>query len=305
MEKRVSRHLGFYLMSTSFFPPADIVIISRNRETDLIETLQKINVLRKEGLCHVRVFDDCSNQVTPGYFEKIAALCDELHRDSQPLSYIVRRNRAFSSSLSSWIFSLDDDSHFIDLGAVPRALEYLEAHPQVAALSFPVHSTLPTTPPSLIPPYPCRSFVGCAFLIRKSVFVELGGFCEAFIHQGEETELALRLWQAGYEIHAFPACRVIHRVSLENRNWKRMGYFGPRNRVWTLFLRYPARKIPLELVQSFASYAKLSIRTGLAHIHLKGWLAGLFQGIRHWSKRNPLSTALFQYWKNLPPDAGS
>lgn len=88
-----------------------------------------------------------------------------------------------------FIFSLDDDSCFVDTDSPAQAIEYMENHPKVAVLSFPLVSSFNPPPIHHTSPYPCLSYAACAALIRQSAFLEVGGYYSDFFYYGEEPEL--------------------------------------------------------------------------------------------------------------------
>jgi GT2 family glycosyltransferase len=51
---------------------------------------------------------------------------------------------------------------------------------------------------------------GCFFLIRRTLWEELGGFDERFFMYGEETDLCLRAWKAGSRCVICPDATLIH-----------------------------------------------------------------------------------------------
>lgn len=52
--------------------------------------------------------------------------------------------------------------------------------------------------------------IGACILIRRSVFVDIGGFDSAFFMYAEETDLQLRIRRAGYDIHLCADTQVVH-----------------------------------------------------------------------------------------------
>ena len=252
---------------------AGIVITTRNREQDMKKLFSLLKNQPDWAKYPIWVHDDASDEVSEDYWQEISNRAT-LIRNSQRTGYIVNRNASNTSAPFELIFSLDDDSCFVDPDGADRAVAYLENNPKVAALSFPLVDSFNPPPVEDIAPYPCFAYVGCAHLIRKDVFVQLGGYRRDFIHQGEEIELCSRIWAAGYEVHAFPACRVHHWVSLESRNYRRMGFYGPRNRVWSHILHTPMPVLPLEIVRAFGSYIKLSLQTKIPLVHLSGLASG-------------------------------
>ncbi len=54
--------------------------------------------------------------------------------------------------------------------------------------------------------------MGAAFLIRRDVFLELGGFDDRYFAYNEETDLCWRTWLAGYKILYAPKAIVYHKL---------------------------------------------------------------------------------------------
>ena len=52
--------------------------------------------------------------------------------------------------------------------------------------------------------------IGACILIRRSVFVDIGGFDSAFFMYAEETDLQMRIRRAGYDIHLCADTQVVH-----------------------------------------------------------------------------------------------
>jgi GT2 family glycosyltransferase len=281
---------------------AGIVIVTRNREEDLRHTLEKLAAQPGWNQLPILIFDDASDSAGPGYFSMLHKHGQQVLREPARLGYILCRNRANFEAPFEFIFSLDDDSCFIDPEGPARALAYMEANPKVAALSFP-QAKEGSDPPKSTEPFPCASFIGCAHLVRKNVFLALGGYRADFVHLGEEVEYSRRLWSAGYEVHAFPGCRVQHDSTAVARDLRRMGYYGPRNRMFTHFLSTPALYLPAQVVLIIGSYLKLSLRTRVAPIHLSGLAAGFWRGLQHLDERWPMSRKLYDKLIRLPRNA--
>ncbi len=54
------------------------------------------------------------------------------------------------------------------------------------------------------------SLIGAAILVRQEVVKTIDGFDERFFFFLEETDLCVRMWQAGYRVVFFPEARIIH-----------------------------------------------------------------------------------------------
>ncbi len=62
-------------------------------------------------------------------------------------------------------------------------------------------------------PYLTDWLTGCAYLMPRKVFDQVGGFDERFFMYGEDVELSLRIREAGYRLIVEPRALLHHRVS--------------------------------------------------------------------------------------------
>lgn len=279
---------------------AGIVITTRNREQDLKKLFSLFEHQVSWQNYPFLVHDDASDNVSEEYWHLIQEKSIKVIKNSQRLGLILSRNMSNSAAPFKFIFSLDDDSCFVDPDGPKQAVNYLEAHPHVGALAFPLVNSLTPDDSPQGKPYPCQTYIGCAHLLRKDLFVQLGGYRHDFVHQCEEPEFCLRLWKAGYEVHAFPNCRVHHWVSSTARDYRRIGFYGARNRIWSHMLHTPTALLPYELARSIGSYAKYSLKTKLPIVHAKGLIDGFRQGLKSQSDRFPLSLQDYQKITALP-----
>jgi GT2 family glycosyltransferase len=200
-----------------------ISITTKDRWDDLEITLDH---LRMEGLDSLEtiVIDDGSDAPLPSHFAGRFSWVKFMRFDSSQ-GYIPRRNRIAQLLTTPLILGLDDDS-FPIAGDLQAAASWLMEHPKVCALAFRV-SFIGDPPPSPFatkPPFPVKSFIGCANLLKRELFLSLGGYEERLGYSAEEGEFCIKALQKGYETYAFPSVVVEHRVATTARNW------GPRTR---------------------------------------------------------------------------
>jgi len=137
-------------------------------------------------------------------------------RHASPDGYIVARNTIMREASSAIVLSLDDDAFIVDASAVRRGVELMARHPSVAAVAFAqsdgAGSPWPATMQASAATYACEvpTFIGFAHLLRREAFAAVGGYHEAMHFYGEEKDLSLRLWHAGYRIVYLPDARVAH-----------------------------------------------------------------------------------------------
>ena len=88
-------------------------------------------------------------------------------------------------------------------------------------------------------------FSGGAFAVRKEVLGKTGYFPSDFFRQAEESDLALRILEAGYSILYYPRAIIYHERAPINRNDKLFMFYGCRNELYTVIRRYPLFLVPV------------------------------------------------------------
>jgi GT2 family glycosyltransferase len=155
------------------------------------------------------------------------------------------------AATTEYVLLSDDDAYLLDAQTVRRGLAVMEADPAVAAVGFamaapdgapwPKHmQASPSPDPCLIP-----SYIGFAHLIRRSAFLEVGGYRALYRFHGEEKDCCLRLMDAGYDIVYLPDPPVVHLNDPTGRNVKRYLRYVIRNDCLGAMFNEP---IPLAVV---------------------------------------------------------
>ena len=111
----------------------------------------------------------------------------------------------------------------------------LDGDPQAAAIAF--AQADPQGTPWDVAMQPSRSrescvipaFIGFAHLLRRDVFLELGGYRESFVFYGEEKDFCLRLIDAGYRTVYLPDALVVHAPDPGGRSKQRYLRYVTRN----------------------------------------------------------------------------
>ena len=86
-------------------------------------------------------------------------------------------------------------------------------------------------------------------MVRKDVFMEVGGFDEDFGILGEETDLSWRIWLAGHSVHYVPTAHGYHAFNTKfkpvNRHYtsSRVQFNGCRNYITMLIKNLEARNL--------------------------------------------------------------
>jgi GT2 family glycosyltransferase len=141
-----------------------------------------------------------------------------------------------------------------------------------------------------------------ANLVKRDVFLGLGGYEERFEFYTEEAEFCLRAIQAGYRIEAFPQVVIQHNHAPAARMaaWRARRF--ARNETLLILWYFP---FPTHWIRAAKTLPGMMVRNrslrryGLALI--AGWieaLAACFTWPREHKKR--LTRAQYQSWRKLP-----
>lgn len=203
-----------------------ISICTRNRWAEVQQTIKN---LQSCGLdqCPLLIGDDASSEPCPIDFS-IWNGKHHVFRSDENIGYIRHRNRLIEASTTPYVLVLDDDSNPTS-GDFAEAMEMLE-NPAVAVVGFPVR--LPRGDWQVRPQKSNqrhRSFIGCAHIVKRSLFLTSGGYREELVHQGEEMDLGARLFSASLQCIHCDQPAFEHRFTQANRSYERMDYFGTRN----------------------------------------------------------------------------
>lgn len=124
----------------------------------------------------------------------------------------------------------------------------------------------------------CFSPCAAAALVRRRVFLELGGFDERFFCYGEDVDLGFRLRNAGGKAIQVNKAVVLHEGSgVSGRHSAFTLYHGHRNRIWMFYKNMPAglywATAPLRLLADMALFIKAAA-AGEAAAYLKAMRDG-------------------------------
>jgi GT2 family glycosyltransferase len=148
--------------------------------------------------------------------------------------------------------ALSDDDTWWEPGALARAADLFDAHPRLGVLTGRVlvgpeneedpicrvleESPLPVEPG--MPGPPLLGFLAGASVVRRSAFLEAGGFEPRFFIGGEEELLAADLAARGWWL-CFVKDVVTHHHPSDRREAHRRRWHVLRNALWCTWLRRP------------------------------------------------------------------
>jgi GT2 family glycosyltransferase len=274
-----------------------ISITTKNRWPDLEFTL---NQLKTNGLDSLEtiVTDDGSDTPMPSHFTAQFPWVKFLRFDSSQ-GLTRQRNRITQMLSTPLVLQLDDDSSPI-VGSLEAAAAWLMGHPNVGALALRITFVGESLPSDLAepPPFPAKFFVGCAALLKRDVFLKLGGYEERLGYAAEESDFCLRAFGEDYEIYAYPALVVEHRISKAERPAGKRARQIIRNGMLIGLWYYP---FPLSYLRSIPFGLNRILQDAHLRKHWKDVLIGSVQGLLSYfswpHKKKRLSWQQYQKWQ--------
>jgi GT2 family glycosyltransferase len=280
-------------------------ITTRDRPDSLNTCLRSLDVLRSLSP-EILVFDDGSKPPARDHLLPTAADVQILRDDHSP-GCAAGRNRLVREASAPAVLLVDDDARILTLESIEQALAILSADPRVAAVAFAQAEAdgrpwptgmqpSPATVPSII-----ASFIGFAHLVRRDVFLALGGYREDFVYLGEEKDFCVRLLDAGYTTVYLPAARVAHVPDAAGRSRTRYLRFTVRNDCLNAFYNDPFPRVIWTVPSRYARYFRMRRAWGIRDPWGWVWIAReLIRGANGvLSRRRPVSGATLDTWRRL------
>jgi glycosyltransferase involved in cell wall biosynthesis len=244
-----------------------ILITTKNRLTDLVFTLEKIQYIldRKDVVCLI-----CDDGSTDGTAQYLQAHYPEIRLIQNPKSQglIYSRNRLLSLVTTEFAISIDDDLHFITQNPLNIISDFFSRHSNAAVLSFRIFwdKTEPKTTETSDKSMPMQSYAGGAHAFRMKAWSEIPNYPSWFIFYGEENFASYQLFKLNWKVYYLPEVLVNHRVDIKARK-KDNDYVQRQRRSlrsgWYLFfLFYPLKTIPRKIVYSLWIQFKLKVFKG-------------------------------------------
>jgi GT2 family glycosyltransferase len=251
-----------------------VVIITRDRADELLHTLERLARLAERP--HVVVVDQ-----GPG---RRAA---EAVRRRFPAVEVIAlgedhgaagRNVGVRAVDAPYVAFCDDDSWWAP-GALDRATGLLDAHPQIGLIAGrvllgddeqldPACAEMAASPLDGDPGLPGRrvlGFVACGAVVRRSAFLEAGGFHRRLGVGGEEQLLAVDLAARGWEL-VYRHDVVAHHHPSQIRDRRRRAELRARNQLWFAWLRrHHPTALRISRAALLAAARQPAARAGLLH----------------------------------------
>lgn len=206
------------------------------------------------------------------------------------------RNAGVGASDASceWVVMLDDDSH-------PLGAGLLQALRDAPADTGAVQAEI------LLPPADGRArhesgglpevFIGCGAAIRRSAFIEAGGYDPAFNYYAEEYDLSAKLLLAGWSIGFDQRFRVLHEKTQTGRDMSTILHRLVRNNTWVMQRYAPGGERSREIARTIARYGRIAVKERAE----TGYAAGLLDLARTalGQPRRPMPALIWERFTGL------
>ncbi len=250
-----------------------VVVATRNRCPELTATLGHLCALPENP--RVIVVDNASADGTPevvrSRFPKVEMISLDENLGAAGRNVGVRRAN------TPYVAFSDDDSWWAS-GSLSRAADHFDSHPRLGLLAArtlvgpeerddPICAEMSNGPfpaePGLPGP-PVLGFLACASIVRRSAYLEVGGFDPHLLIAAEEQLLATDLAAAGWGL-AYVDDVVTHHYPSAVRDASARRRLAIRNDLWFAWLRRPASTAighTLQMVRG-GFYKDPAVRAGL------------------------------------------
>ena len=224
-----------------------VVLATHNRLLELLTTLNHLRTLMEEPTIVVvdTASSDGTTQTVRRHYSDVEVI---------PLNENLggaARNVGVEHANTPYVAFSDDDSWWAS-GSLSRAADLLDAHPRLGLLAARIlvgseeredptcadmqRSPLPAEPD--LPGPPVLGFLACAAVVRRSAYLEVGGFDPTVRIGGEEELLAAALASAGWGLAYVEGMTAYHHPSTV-RDARARRRLTIRNSLWFAWLRRP------------------------------------------------------------------
>jgi glycosyltransferase involved in cell wall biosynthesis len=287
--------------STPTFAAA-VVIATKNRLIELRAAVE--SALAQSVPTQVIVLDDAS---TDGTADAIANEYPQvlLARSDISKGYIHRRNAGAELTSAPVIFSIDDDAAFSSKFIVEQTLAEFD-HPRIGAVAIPFINVNQSCnvwqrAPEADKAHASYSFIGTAHALRRDLFLNLGGYRESLMHQGEEEDYCARMLNAGYVVRC-GASDPIHHFESPRRDWTKMDYYGARNKLLYSYWNVPWPYLPGHFAVTTFKTLTYSFARKRFLTRVQGISNALTRIVNEPGSRDPITPSIYRLSRKLKKD---
>ena len=272
-------------MTVEANPLVSVAILTWNRRDHLAKAINSV-LHQAYRPVEIIVVDSASTDGT-----------DELIRSDYPDVKSIRlhrnlgcpegRNVALSNCSGEIIYALDDDGWLAE-DTLEICVDRFKRYPQAGIVGCAILA--PGEDPDLRKPDTWHHvFSGGASAVRRQVLESAGYYPSDFYRQAEEGDLALRIFEQGFEILLCSSAVMFHELSPINRNDKLFVYYNVRNELYTIVRRYPLRYAFPAILQKIITWNYLGLRRWALHYSSAGVVSALSRLPQLLRERDPVS----------------
>jgi GT2 family glycosyltransferase len=278
--------------------PSVVVGISTYNRADVLRKSIQSALDQSHHPLRVAVIDDASTDATPSLRPEFPAVSWERFATNQ--GYVRARNKMMLTAPEDYYVSLDDDAWFLAKDEIALAIDYLERHPNVAAVAFDIVSPDRPNSNNRGKKTSVALFIGCGHVLRLSLVKKLGGYGQFPGSYGvEEADFCLRLIDAGYAIVRLEGVHVWHDKSMVARDTERQLRSSVCNDLTLTIWRYPNELVLQVLAWKIMSNLLFAIRRGSVRASLLGMKDFVRSGRAAWRSRFPVRRTSIARFRSL------
>ncbi|WP_094549491.1 glycosyltransferase family 2 protein [Petroclostridium xylanilyticum] len=201
-------------------PLVSVIILTWNRKEDTLECIDSIYKQSYKNI-EIIVVDNASTDGTPQAIKKTYPEVKLIHLPHN-LGCPEGRNVGIVNSSGEILFFLDNDA-IIEPHSLNKIVTRITAEEKLGI----VQAKIIEDPSKFYVDISDKErythlFSGGASAFKKEVFDKVGLYPNDFFGQAEESDLALRALEYGYNILYFPQAIIFHKASHEQRNRKKI-----------------------------------------------------------------------------------
>lgn len=255
-----------------------IVYLNFNRLAETRLTTQQLTALcQAYPTIEIIAVDNGSNDGTAEFLSAQDSIKPILLTCNQGIASYAA---GFNQAQGDYILVLDDDSCPSSLLPILQALARMEHNTDIGITACHIETTdgeaqwswhLPGEQTLSISPF----FIGCGFLIRRTLFKAIGWYPDNFFLYQNEIDVSFKVRLQGYSIVYDPDCLIIHRGKPQQRpGWRRV-FFPTRNTLW-LIRRYCPQPLASYMI---VSRILIGFYSACVFGHLRSYLQAVREGL--------------------------
>jgi len=210
-------------------------MITKDQITAVIPTLNRLYELERciksiyPYVKEVIVIDNNSTEDIQSLEKKYENV--HVYRALRNMGPCAAQNWGIELSDTPYILLLDNDTELLKWSAC-LDMDLTDAVQSFRILGdkyFKMYSNDPDRPDKY---QPLPWFYGCANLVNKKLWEEVGGYNEDYFAYYQECDISAKFWKKGYYISYNPSLVFAHHDSEQERDMDRVAYWKIRNHTW-------------------------------------------------------------------------